>query len=241
MRSNCGILFFVLTFCYKSQSICLVPSKDILDACKVGQLSIVIQTNLIIRNQALCNREISQDFLNQMWNIKIENYFSFDFTKNTTFTLVMIDVTHNKLLWMLSNISSTNGDIATSSGSSSISNYHVVTVKSYTPPSFFRESLQASHLIQIFIFQEDTQLNSPPRTTSNPFYIRDWLMQSQSPSSKHLMCGPVAGLQFKINQSPLSKDYKSMGTYVYDTPSSSPRGNFQVELFIILYIILSCY
>ncbi|KAL1460572.1 hypothetical protein WDU94_012548, partial [Cyamophila willieti] len=108
----------------------------------------------------------------------------------------------------------------------------------YTPPSFFRESLQASHLIQIFIFQEDTHLNSPPRTPTDPFYIRDWLMRSQSSNSKHLMCGPVAGLQFKINQSPLSKDYKSMGSYVYATPSNGSRENFRVELFIILFILL---
>lgn len=65
----------------ESDCICLVPNKDILDACKVGQLSIITHTNMNIRNQDLCNREISKDFLNQKWNIRIENYFTLEFTK----------------------------------------------------------------------------------------------------------------------------------------------------------------
>ncbi|KAI5706509.1 hypothetical protein M8J75_008814 [Diaphorina citri] len=130
----------------------------------------------------------------------------------------MIDVTTNKLLWMLSNITSMSGDITTTQNN--IFNHHAVTVREYSPPNLLRESAQASHLIQIFIFQEDSPATAFPLPPADPFYIRDWVMRSQSSNAKHLMCGPVAGLQFKVNKSTLNKDYKGLSNYVYSVAPS---------------------
>lgn len=76
-----GTFSCLLSLRLSCEGTCLVPSKDILDACNVGQLSVVAQNNMIVRNQALCNMELSPDVLGQRLNLKIENYYSFEFTK----------------------------------------------------------------------------------------------------------------------------------------------------------------
>ncbi|KAI5741244.1 hypothetical protein M8J76_011721 [Diaphorina citri] len=111
-----------------------------------------------------------------------------------------------------------SGDITTTQNN--IFNHHAVTVREYSPPNLLRESAQASHLIQIFIFQEDSPATAFPLPPADPFYIRDWVMRSQSSNAKHLMCGPVAGLQFKVNKSTLNKDYKGLSNYVYSVAPS---------------------
>lgn len=108
----------------------------------------------------------------------------------------------------------------------------------YSPPIFPR-SPTTSHLIQIFIFQEDSN-KIFPRPQTDPFYIRDWVMQAQSSTSKYLMCGPVAGVQFKISPSS-SKDLKSLGNYVNSVTVSRGRGGFQMDYFVILFLIATSF